>query len=210
MKKIVNILLGCMITSIGVIILQHSNIVTGGTAGLSLSISYLITLPFALIFFLVNIPFYIFSVMRMGWKFTLNTIFSVSVLTLMTSVDHFLPAFTIPILVGSILGGVLIGIGLSIVFMNGSSLGGANILALFLQKRFGTNPGTINFLFDFIVVMSCFLTIGWLKGLCSILSIAITSRIIGYFKNEIANRNAVTSKKEVSSYKSLKSEVSVS
>lgn len=199
-----------MITSIGVIILQHSNIVTGGTAGLSLSIYYLITLPFALIFFLVNIPFYIFSVLRMGWKFTLNTIFSVSVLTLMTGVDQFLPAFTIPILVGSILGGVLIGIGLSVVFMNGSSLGGANILALFLQKRFGTNPGKINFLFDFIVVMSCFLTIGWLKGLCSILSIAITSRIIGYFKNEIANRNAVTSKKEVSSYKSLKSEVSVS
>lgn len=188
MKKISLILLGCLLTSIGVIILKHSSIVTGGTAGLSLGTAYLTNLPFSVVFFLVNIPFYIFSFIRMGWKFTLSTICSVGLLSAMTSVDQLLPAFTLPMILGAVLGGLIIGIGLSILFMNGSSLGGANILALFLQKRFNINPGKTNFIFDVMVVLTSVYAVGLLKGLVSIISIAVTSKVISYFKNEIARK----------------------
>ncbi|MDZ5470452.1 YitT family protein [Bacillus sp. 31A1R] len=196
MKKISLILLGCLITTIGVIILKHSNIVTGGTAGLSLSITYLTHLPFALIFFLINLPFYVFSVLRMGWNFTISTIGAVSILSLMTAVDQWLPNFSIPMLVGAVLGGLLIGIGLSIVFINGSSLGGANILALFLQKRYNVNPGQINFIFDLIVVVSSIYSVGLIRGLCSILSIFVTAKVISYYKNEIALKTTQRSVKK--------------
>ncbi|RBN39818.1 hypothetical protein DMN50_18355, partial [Priestia megaterium] len=69
MKKVLWIILGCTIASIGVLILRHSHVVTGGTAGLSLSLSYALPLSFAVIFFLINIPFYLFSFFQMGWKF---------------------------------------------------------------------------------------------------------------------------------------------
>ncbi|OEH86523.1 hypothetical protein BHU72_13000 [Desulfuribacillus stibiiarsenatis] len=189
MKKILNILLGCFLASVGVILLKHSMIGTGGTAGLSLSASYLLNVPFSLVFFLVNIPFYVFSVLRMGWKFTISSIISVTLLSLMTSVTQWLPAFTLPIWFGAIAGGIIIGLGLSILFKNGSSLGGANILALFLQKRYNINPGKTNFIFDFMVVMSSMYALGITRGLFSILSIAIISKVIGYFKNEYANKD---------------------
>lgn len=51
MKKVLWIILGCTIASIGVLILRHSHVVTGGTAGLSLSLSYALPLSFAVIFF---------------------------------------------------------------------------------------------------------------------------------------------------------------
>ncbi|MGO4889063.1 YitT family protein [Anaerobacillus sp. MEB173] len=209
MNKLVNILLGCLLTSIGVIILKHSNIVTGGTAGLSLSVAYLFTLPFAVVFFLINIPFYIFSVLRMGWNFTLSTIFSITILSLMTGIDVLLPNFTIPIWIGSILGGFIIGIGVSILFMNGASLGGANILALYLQKKFNFNPGKTNFVFDFIVVLTSIYTIGLVRGIFSIISIAIMARVISYFKNEIATRNHATDKKEKYELQSAKQQIPV-
>jgi len=104
MKRISLILLGCLMVSIGVIILKHSNLVTGGTAGLSLSATYLFNLPFSVVFFLINIPFYIFSFIRMGWNFTLSTICSVAILSALTSIDAFLPAFTFPMLLGAVLG----------------------------------------------------------------------------------------------------------
>jgi uncharacterized membrane-anchored protein YitT (DUF2179 family) len=197
MKKAWFILLGCLVTSIGVIVLKHSNIVTGGTAGLSLTITYLTNFPFAIIFFLINLPFYIFSFLRMGWKFTLSTVGAVTVLSLMTAADQLIPSFSIPMLIGSVVGGLFIGIGLSIIFMNGASLGGANILALFLQKRFNFNPGRVNFIFDLLVVLSSVYVVGLVRGLCSILSIYVTAKVIGYFKNEIAVRNKVPTRKEM-------------
>ncbi|WP_445491484.1 YitT family protein [Niallia sp. 03133] len=189
MKKTLNILIGCLVVSVGVLILRHSHLVTGGTAGLSLSLSYLMHLPFAFLFLIVNIPFYIFSFIRMGWNFTISTISAVTILSLITGIDQWIPSFSIFPLTGAIMGGVIIGFGLSILFLNGSSLGGFNILALFLQKKLNWNPGKINFLFDFIVVISGIYFFGFLKGLCSILSIAITSSIISYYKNRIAATN---------------------
>lgn len=191
------ILLAIVITSIGVILLKHANIVTGGTAGLSLSVAYFLSLPFGVTFFLINIPFYIFSMMRMGWNFTFTTIISVSLLSVVTGFDYFLPAFTVPIWVGAVVGGFIIGIGLSLLFMNGSSLGGANILALFLQKRWNIDPGKTTFAFDFMVVLTSFYTVGFLRGIASVLSIAVTARVISYFKNEIARRREEPSKEKV-------------
>lgn len=71
------------------------------------------------------------------------------------------------------------------MFYHQASLGGANILALFLQKRYGWNPGTVNFLFDFGVVLAGIFSVGLLKGLFSLVSIAVTGLIVGFFKNKI-------------------------
>ncbi|KAF1677923.1 YitT family protein [Bacillus mexicanus] len=185
MKRILLILIACLITSAGVLTLRHSHVLTGGTAGLSLSLTYLFHSSFAIIFFLINIPFYVFSLIRMGIKFTLSTIFAVTALTLFTSADHWLPPVSFPPLAGAICGGALIGLGLSLMFYHQASLGGANILALFLQKRCGWNPGMVNFLFDFGVVLAGIFSVGLLRGIFSFVSIAVTGLVVGFFKNKI-------------------------
>ncbi|MCY8797509.1 YitT family protein [Bacillus inaquosorum] len=185
MKRILLILTACLMTSAGVLTLRHSHVLTGGTAGLSLSLTYLFHSSFAIIFFLINIPFYIFSLIRMGITFTLSTVFAVTALTLFTSADHWLPPVSFSPLAGAICGGALIGFGLSLMFYHQASLGGANILALFMQKRYGWNPGTVNFLFDFAVVLAGIFSVGLLKELCSLVSIAVTGLIVSFFRNKI-------------------------
>lgn len=193
MKRSFYIVLGCFLTSVGASILHHAHVLTGGTAGLSLIMSYLSNIPFGVVFFLINIPFYVLSVMNMGWNFTLSTILSVTLLSAMTvGMDWILPSFSIPMSIGAVTGGVIIGFGLSTLFMNRASLGGFNILALILQKRRNWNPGIINFILDFVVVSLGFYSIGFWQGLLSILSIAITSSIISHFKNKIAISNKST------------------
>ncbi|KAB2495456.1 YitT family protein [Priestia endophytica] len=186
MKRIFSILLACLLTGTGVIILNHSHVVTGGTAGLSLSLAYLSDAPFTILFFLINIPFYIFSFFKMGMKFTVTTICAVTLLSLITAVNPFLPYFEVPSILGAVVGEAVIGLGLSFLFINGASLGGFNIVTLYFQKRFQLNPGKVNFLLDFAVVLLSMYSIGIFKGLCSVASIAVTSFIIGYFKRQIA------------------------
>lgn len=190
MRKLLWITLSCFLTACGLLLLKHSHAVTGGTAGLALNLSYLLRAPFFALFFAINLPFYVFSFLRMGTRFTLYTLFSVTLLSLFTGLDVFLPAFAMPILPGAVVGGALAGLGLTLLFLNGSSLGGSTILALFLQKRFKLDPGKVNFTFDFLVVVTSLGSIGWINGAYSVLSIAITSLIISYFKTRIAEKTA--------------------
>jgi uncharacterized membrane-anchored protein YitT (DUF2179 family) len=182
-RKWLHIALGCMVTAAGLILLKHSHIVTGGTAGLALSMSYLFQTKFHYMFMLLNIPFFIFSFFSIGRTFTLRTIISISLLSAMTSVDHLFPDFSVPSLAGSIVGGAMIGVGISSLFKHGASLGGSTILALFLQRKYQWDPGRTNFVFDFLVVLTSFSAISLNKGLISVVSIAVTSGIISLYKN---------------------------
>ncbi|MFD1638008.1 YitT family protein [Evansella tamaricis] len=182
-------LLGCFIVSVGILFLQNSEVITGGTAGLALSFSYLMNSSFAVVFFLINLPFYILSYFKMGWKFTASTIFAITSLSIMSEIVQFFPSFTIHPIFGSIIGGTIAGLGLSILFMNGSSLGGANILSLFLQQRFNWNPGKTMFAFDFLVILTGLYSVGLVRGFYSVLSIFVISYIISFFKVKIAARN---------------------
>lgn len=162
---------------------------TGGTTGIALWVSYLFQVPFSLALMLVSIPFYLLSIFRMGWSFTLSTFFAVLTLSCFSEVNHWLPAFTLPGYLGAVVGGGLLGLGLSFLFWNGSSLGGVNVLALFLQKRFGLDPGKVTLWADSLIVLSCFYSVGMENGIYSILSVVITSAIISYFKGKIAAAN---------------------
>lgn len=188
--RLLKVVLGCLLVSAGLLLLRHAQVVTGGTAGLSLSLNYLLHLPFALLFFVINIPFYVFSLIRMGWSFTLSTVLSVCLVSLMTSVDRWLPAFSMPQWAGTVIGSILCGLGLSLLFMNRASLGGVNIVAIFMQQRFGWNPGLVNFVFDSIVVCIGLYSVGLYEAVLSAMSVVIVSTIIGYFKNRIARGNS--------------------
>lgn len=192
MRKIICIILGCFITSGGILVLRHAHLVTGGVPGLALGISYMTGVPFFALFLLVNGPFYIFSVMRMGWKFTLYSLFAAVMVTLLTAIDQFLPNIIIPEWAGAILGGVLVGFGLSYLFWNGASLGGVNILVLYLQRKYGWDPGKTTFVADFVVVLTGLFSVGILKGIFSVFSVIILSSIISCFKTRIAYKNMAT------------------
>ncbi|TMW73425.1 YitT family protein [Alteribacter natronophilus] len=192
MLRILYMMTGCAIVSFGVLILQSSEIITGGTAGLALSMSYLTPWSFAVTFFLINLPFYVLSAIRMGWNFTLSTLFAVTTLSLMTEVMQYLPSFSLSPLTGALVGGAVIGAGLCILFLNKSSLGGANILSLVLQKRFGIDPGKTLFAFDTLVILTGLISVGLVRGLYSILSVLVISFIISLLKNRIARNNADT------------------
>ncbi|ADU30298.1 YitT family protein [Evansella cellulosilytica] len=187
--KMIYMVVGCFIVSLGLLLLQYSEVITGGTAGLALSFSYLTNASFALTFFLINIPFYVLSYLKMGWKFTISTIFSVATLSIMTELVQLTPYFYVHPLVGSITGGMIVGFGLCLLFLNGSSLGGANILSLFLQKRFNLDPGKTMFVFDLVVILIGLYSVGLIRGAYSILSIIMLSAVISLFKTKIANYN---------------------
>ena len=75
------IVYGATMAAFGIVILTHLGLVTGQTAGLAVLISYATGWGFGPVFFVINLPFYVFGALRMGWQFTAKTFVAVGLLS---------------------------------------------------------------------------------------------------------------------------------
>lgn len=191
LQKWLHIAIGCFVTAGGLMILKHSHIVTGGTAGLSLSLSPLLHVRFHYLFTLLNLPFFMFSFFYMGKSFTVKTMLAIGLVSALSALDSALPAFAIPSLIGAVVGGAFIGAGIAVLFRNGASLGGATILAIYVHHRYGINPGKTNLAFDLLVVITSLFVFPLASGLISALSIAVTAGFLSFYKRRKASADQV-------------------
>ncbi|UXY31057.1 YitT family protein [Streptomyces sp. HUAS TT20] len=159
---------GTFIASLGLFLLRTSGTVTGGTAGLALLLSYAVDVPFGVIFLAVNLPFFVLAVRKKGWDFTIRTALSVGLVSLMASLHPAeITQIDIDPVYAALVGNLLAGVGLLVLFRHRSSLGGFNILALIMQERFGLRAGYVQMILDVIVVAASLAVVSPLKVLLS-------------------------------------------
>lgn len=141
--------LGIFMCSVGLHVLTYLGLITGQTAGLAVILAYLTGLPFGVVFFVVNLPFYWIAWRRLGAEFTVKSLISVTLLSLLTellplglAIERLHPGL------GAILFGSLVGIGLMAMFRHNGSLGGMGVVALLLQDRGVARAGHVQLAFD--------------------------------------------------------------
>lgn len=155
---------GATMAAFGILVLTHLGLITGQTAGLAVLISYATGLSFGVVFFVINIPFYLLGWLRMGWRFTLKTFVAVAALSGLTLVmPDWISFASLNPLFGAVLFGFTSGSALLALFRHGSSLGGVGILALVLQDRFGWRAGWIQLGFDAVLFVVALLVLGDLQ-----------------------------------------------
>jgi uncharacterized membrane-anchored protein YitT (DUF2179 family) len=133
---------------------NQAGLLTGGTVGLALLAHYATGIDFGPGYFLVNLPFYALAWVRMGMAFTLKTFAAVALLSLLAQLLPLGLAFQhlSPVL-AAVLGGLLCGTGMLILFRHRASLGGLNVLVLYLQERFGWRAGKVQMVLDSLIVL---------------------------------------------------------
>lgn len=178
-ENLLALTLGSALVSLSVIFFSKVGLLTGGTAGLAIFLTKISDFSFGQVFFALNLPFYLLSVLRMGWRFTINTFIAVTIVSLAVDhLHHVIEIAHIDPFYAALLGGGLIGIGMLIIFRHKMSLGGFNILALFLQQRFGIRAGKVQMALDCsIVIMSLFIVEPTLIAL-SVLGAVATNLIL--------------------------------
>jgi len=164
------LLTGTALVALGIAFYSHAGLLTGGTVGLAFLLKYLAGWSFGPVFFLLNLPFYALAIWRMGWKFTLRTVYAVGLVSLFAELTPQWVRFAeLNVVYAAVFGGFAIGIGLLILFRHRASLGGVNILALFLQERFGLRAGTFQMGIDALIVMAAVFVVPVDKVLLSVL-----------------------------------------
>lgn len=132
-----------ILVALGVELFNTHGLLAGGTAGIALLSANLLPMGFGTLFFLVNVPFYFLAWTQVGKRFTVNTFISVTTVSVLTeNVHKVITISEVHPVFAAMAGGILIGVGLLIMFRHKSSLGGLGILALYMQNRFNIRAGT--------------------------------------------------------------------
>jgi uncharacterized membrane-anchored protein YitT (DUF2179 family) len=137
-----------VLMSLGLALLKDTGLMAGGTAGLALLLSHATGLPLGGALLLVNAPFYALAWREMGVRFTLRTLAAVAGLAAGVEGVHRLLTLHAAPAYAALAGGLLIGVGLLVMFRHNASFGGINILALWLGRRFGWSAGKVQLAVD--------------------------------------------------------------
>lgn len=181
-KGIGLVLAGLLLTSFGLRFLAMHDLTFGGTAGLATVLTYMSPWSWGLLFFLVNLPFFIISWTKLGKWFTLSSLLSITAISVIRDLLDVMPFFNVPLWLATALAGIFIGIGVTLVLNNGSSLGGIHILALYMDQKWGINRGVTIFVSDFLIILFAAMLVGFQQALLSVLVIFVASTIIGRYK----------------------------
>ena len=173
------LLTGTLFVSLGIVMFGHSGLLTGGTAGVAFLVHYATGWNFGVVFFAINLPFYRLAWTRMGRTFTLKTFAAVGLLAILTNLMPSALSFGyLNPVVSSVLGGLLMGSGMLFLFRHRASLGGFNVLVLYLQERFGWRAGRIQMALDCGIVLASFAVVDWQHTALSVLGAVVLNQTL--------------------------------
>ena len=133
----------------------------GGVTGISMLIYYATGFGTGYTYFIINIFLVMIAIKVLGVNFGIKTIFSMSVIAVMLTVMQ--QFVTEPLLkdmfLSSILSGILGGVGIGLIFNEGGSTGGTDIIAMIINKYRNISPGRIIMYCDMIIIASSFLVL---------------------------------------------------
>ncbi len=171
-------------------LLPHQ-ITGGGVTGIGALLYYATKLPVSVTFFSINAVLLLIAIRTIGVKFSLRTIYGVGILTLFFSI---LPQAPVGTFVGKeenfmacVLGGLLSGVGIGIVFLNNGSSGGTDIIAKVVNKYRNVTLGRILLYCDVLIISSSyFLDFGSIEGIVyGLTAMAITTLTVDMVINGV-------------------------
>lgn len=181
-KKILQFLLGCFLIAIAYnLFIAPNSIVPGGVAGISVIINSLFGFDNATTYLIINLLLLAMSFVFLGKKQTTSTIAGTLIVPIMIAatkhINVWIQLDTSKVLLSTIMGGIIYGVGLGLVLRIGYTTGGTVILNQILSKYLKVGVGKSIILSDGLIVILSGIFLGTYTFLYSILMIYIISII---------------------------------
>ncbi len=173
------IFISAMVAALGLYLLNQVGLLTSGTAGVAFLIHYAFHVPFGVVFFVVNLPFYYLSFRRLGIGFSFKTFVAIALVSVIAELERrFMVIQYLDPFWAALLGGILIGFGLLGLYRHRSSLGGIGIVAIYVQDRFNIPAGLVQLGFDLCVMVAAFFVVSPETVLWSLLSAVVLNLLL--------------------------------
>lgn len=194
LKNILLIIVGAFIFAVGINYLAIPNHLSeGGVIGITIVTYYYWDWSPGVTNFVINA-----LLILVGWRlldkrgmvYTILGIFFCSLFLYLTE-NKLTPVTTNPLL-AAVFAGLLVGIGVGLVFLSGGTTGGSAIVARLFQKYFGWTLGNAMLIFDIVVILISSFIIGIEKTMYTFIAVYIGARTVDYLIDGLNTKRAIT------------------
>ncbi|MBP1737091.1 MAG: hypothetical protein H6Q60_972 [Oscillospiraceae bacterium] len=173
------LLAGSVIAAVGLeLFLVPNNIIDGGVVGISIIANYLTGIPLGLFTFVLNIPFLFIGYKQIGKTFVISSFFSITMFSIFVSIFQPIPGLTSDILLATVFGGIILGVGVGMILRTGGSLDGTEIVAIILNRSNLLSVGQIVMIINIFIYSAAALVLGWERALYSMLAYFVAHKAI--------------------------------
>ena len=158
--------------------LSPNMILDGGVIGISMIVSKLTNLPLSIFTIILNIPFLLIGYKNLGKKFLIKAVYAMLIFSCFLTMFSNVNELTEDILLATIYGGIILGIGVGLVIRSGGCLDGTESVAIIINKKTSFSTGQIIMLFNIFIYLTAGALFGLDKALYSLLMYFITFKII--------------------------------
>ena len=156
-KSILTIIFGAAIYAFGLtyFVVPH-HLFEGGATGITLITYYLFNIPISVMNLIINIPLFILAWKIFGAKTLYSSLLGTISLSIWLAIFEKIPlSFNLEgdLVIVALVAGVLLGLGLGIIFNAGGTTGGTDIVARILNKYTNISVGKLLFALDFLILM---------------------------------------------------------
>ena len=191
------LLTGSLIFAVGINYFAiPSNLAEGGFTGISLLLYYLFAFSPGVVILLLNIPLLFVGYKVFGKQTFIYTLIGIGSSSFFLESTKNISAWFGPppedTLLCTLYTGVLVGIGLGLIFRIGGTTGGVDIIARLVNKYYGWSIGRTMLLFDFGIILSSVFIIGLDMAMYTLVSVFISARVIDFVIEGLNASKAVT------------------
>lgn len=175
----IGITIGAMLSAFSIqTFLSPNMILDGGVIGISMIVSKITGLPLSIFTIILNIPFLLIGYKNLGKKFLIKAAYAMLIFSCFLTMFSNVNELTDDILLATIYGGIILGIGVGLVIRSGGCLDGTESVAIIINKNTSFSTGQIIMLFNIFIYLTAGALFGLDKALYSLLMYFITFKII--------------------------------
>ena len=173
------IVLGCVLVGAAYpLFLVPNNIAPGGLTGVATILNYLFHWPVGITSLALNLPLFVIGYKAMGRTFVFRSLVATVLFSVCIDLLR-LPPLTDDILLGSVYGALVLGLGLGLIMRGGATTGGSDMIARMVNKRFPLlTVGTFLFLVDCCVILAAAFTMSARAALYALICIFVSARAV--------------------------------
>jgi uncharacterized membrane-anchored protein YitT (DUF2179 family) len=173
------IISGSIIAGVGLeFFLVPNHILDGGVVGLSIIASHLTGVELSIFLVILNIPFLFLAYQRLGKMTAIKSFVGIIGLALTTHFLHHSEPFTQDLLLATVFGGLMLGVGIGLVVKIGGALDGSEIFSIFLNGKTNKSVAQILLYINIGVFGIAGFVFGWEQAMYSILTFYIAFKMI--------------------------------
>lgn len=167
-----------------------NTILDGGVTGISIIIYKLFGIKLSLLVIILNIPFIYIGYKNLGKSFLFRTIYSMISFALFLSFFEIIQPVTEEILLATVFGGALLGLGVGLVIHFGGCVDGTESVAIVVSKKSSLSVGQIVLCFNLVIYGVAGFIFGFDRAMYSLLTYFITFNVIDFVSEGLEQAKA--------------------